>query len=287
MKLDGFKGLIFDVGMHDGSDTAFYLQQGYAVVAIEADPDLASAAAARFAAAINDGQLTILNVGIAERAGKATFWIADDNSVWNSFDVRIASRNGGRHHAIQIETTRFEDVLKTFGVPVYLKVDIEGYDALCVKDVGPGRLPRFISVESECAGDGDELSPKQAVQMLDLLRDAGYRRFKLISQDGFRTAGSTDLWKAVRRVLESAAYGKLRAPGFSSVARRLCHQDRLQRRNQFQFACGSTGPWGPGLLGRWRDYQAARTMYLRLREQYFRQNGVKTYSFWYDWHATY
>jgi hypothetical protein len=37
-----YRGLIFDIGMHDGSDTAFYLHQGYAVVGVEADPTLAA-----------------------------------------------------------------------------------------------------------------------------------------------------------------------------------------------------------------------------------------------------
>ena len=32
--------LIIDVGMHDGTDTAFYLAKGFNVVAIEANPGL-------------------------------------------------------------------------------------------------------------------------------------------------------------------------------------------------------------------------------------------------------
>src|SRR5438445_8577847 len=99
-----FKGVIFDVGMHDGTDTAFYLHQGYAVLAIEADPVLASRGGERFAAAIDAGQLQILNVGIAPRTGCATFWICDDNSLWSSLDKTIASRNHSRHHPVDIET---------------------------------------------------------------------------------------------------------------------------------------------------------------------------------------
>src|SRR5262245_65048946 len=89
---DRFKGVIFDVGMHDGADTASYLSRGYAVLAIEADPTLASAGLQRFDDAIRQGQLRILNVGIGEQEGVSTFWICDDNSVWNSFDAHIASR---------------------------------------------------------------------------------------------------------------------------------------------------------------------------------------------------
>ena len=126
---DQFKGVIFDVGMHDGTDTASYLSRGYAVLAIEADPTLVSSGAERFDDAIRRGQLQILNIGIGEQEGASTFWICDDNSVWNSFDERIASRNGCRHHAIRIVSRPFRAVLDEFGVPEYLKIDIEGAES--------------------------------------------------------------------------------------------------------------------------------------------------------------
>jgi hypothetical protein len=31
--------LIYDIGMHQGEDTEFYLQKGFNVIAFEADPD--------------------------------------------------------------------------------------------------------------------------------------------------------------------------------------------------------------------------------------------------------
>lgn len=39
------RDLVYDVGMHNGDDTAFYVSQGYRVVAIEADPAQAEAGA--------------------------------------------------------------------------------------------------------------------------------------------------------------------------------------------------------------------------------------------------
>ena len=49
------KKLIMDVGMYDGSDTAYYLKQGYRVVAIDANPDMIDAAKSRFNDAVNSG----------------------------------------------------------------------------------------------------------------------------------------------------------------------------------------------------------------------------------------
>jgi FkbM family methyltransferase len=274
--------------MHDGTDTAFYLHQGYAVLAIEADPVLALRAADRFADAVRSGQLQILNVGIARQTGAATFWICEDNSVWNSFDEAIASRNSSRHHPVEIETRQFADILATFGVPEYLKIDIEGFDWLCVADLDRRALPKYISVESECVADGATLTDVEATSMLTRLRDAGYTRFQLVSQDDFRSVVYPDRWRHVRRLVDSAAYGRLRVLRLAPIAKPFSHRGRmLARHGSYEFACGGTGPWGPGLLGRWMDYDTARTTYLGLRAEYFKDPEAKTYAFWYDWHATY
>jgi hypothetical protein len=42
---------------------------------------------------------------------------------------------------------RFASVLEEFGVPYYLKVDIEGDDILCLQDLNPQRLPKSMSME--------------------------------------------------------------------------------------------------------------------------------------------
>ena len=85
--------LIYDVGMHVGDDTAFYLSQGYRVVAVEADPKLVKAAWYRFRHEIEQGKLEIVNVGISDTEGYADFWVCEKVSEWNSFDRNIASRD--------------------------------------------------------------------------------------------------------------------------------------------------------------------------------------------------
>lgn len=282
-----FRTTVFDVGMHDGADTAFYLHQGCAVLAIEADPTLAAAGSDRFQNSIQNGQLHVLNVGIAQQTSTAAFWICDDHTPWNSFDVRIASRNGSRCHPINVPTWRFEDVLDRFGIPEYLKIDIEGHDWLCVQALGQNRLPRFISVESECVGDGETLSEDESLRMLNLLRDAGYSRFKLVAPEDFRTITYPDRLRFVRRLLDSAAYGKLSRFGLGLLARPFTVRRRLERLNgTYEFKDGSSGPWGKGLLGKWSSYEDARRTYLGLRNEYFERRLGETYAFWFDWHAT-
>ena len=42
------RSLVYDVGMNNGDDTAYYLHLGYRVVAIDADPTLIERAKLRF-----------------------------------------------------------------------------------------------------------------------------------------------------------------------------------------------------------------------------------------------
>src|SRR5712671_3651984 len=88
--------LIIDVGAHNGDDTAHYLQRGFRVVAIEANPALARAVTARFREQVASGTLAVLNVGISAAPGRQPFWVSEDNSVLSSFDRHLVERHGGR-----------------------------------------------------------------------------------------------------------------------------------------------------------------------------------------------
>ena len=56
--------LIYDVGMHKGEDTDFYLRKGFRVVAFEADPDLTGYCRKRFKEFLDSGQLKIVEGAI-------------------------------------------------------------------------------------------------------------------------------------------------------------------------------------------------------------------------------
>jgi hypothetical protein len=62
--------LIYDVGMNNGDDTAYYLSLGFRVVSIEANPELIEQAELRFAREIDSGRRTILNIGVADQEGE-------------------------------------------------------------------------------------------------------------------------------------------------------------------------------------------------------------------------
>lgn len=162
--------LIIDVGMHDGSDTAYYLHCGHNVVAIEADPQKCATAKSRFHEEINSGKLIIENVGIAPEPGFAQFWINEHNPSWSSFDREFGCRKNTKAHAIEVAVVRFRSILERHGVPHYLKIDIEGNDYVCLEDLRVEDVPQFISIEAH------------KIEYLCELHRLGYTANKVVNQ---------------------------------------------------------------------------------------------------------
>jgi FkbM family methyltransferase len=254
--------LIYDVGMHDGADSAYYLNEGYRVVALEANPVFAEQAARRFAQEIDQGRLTVLNVGIAPGEGTARFWVCDDRSDWSSFHRAIAAREGAAHHPIEVPLMPFGEVLERYGVPYYCKVDIEGNDHLCLAAMTPDRRPPFVSIE---------LSPKP---LLERLRELGYDRFKVIHQLSFtcpnRALSAVKACLPHQRLKESVEW-----------ANRLA---RRRRDGDWRFAVGSSGPLPERTRGRWLSHLEARRLCAELDRA--RRSGRAGRNDWFDLHAT-
>jgi FkbM family methyltransferase len=275
--------LIYDVGFHNGNDTAFYLHQGFRVVAIEADPDLAEQGRRRFREAIATGRLQLLHLGIAETSGTLPFYRNEVKSIWNSFRLDLVSRNGLPFHVVTVPAVRFGEVLAEHGVPYYLKIDIEGNDHLCLRDLDPENLPKYVSLEVQDHRERDETG---AVESLLLLSSLGYQRFKLIRQWDWLTLPLplTQRVRWMRRLSSSMAEGKLSRLGMAFLGRRWSPHAQIQDRNHWRFERGSSGPWGEGTLGKWMDLDQARDTYLEARRVYFADPANPDQIHW-DWHA--
>ncbi|MGB7593222.1 MAG: FkbM family methyltransferase [Terriglobia bacterium] len=283
--MEAHSDLIYDVGLFDGGDTAYYLFRGCNVVAVDANPLMVERARLRFAKEIQAKRLTLLNVGISETPGTATFWISDIPQ-FSSFERTLASRQGIGHRPVPVSTVPFSQILAENGVPHYLKIDIEGNERLCVDALRGTRLPRYISVESQTVVDSAVLSHEEAIAMLELLRDVGYQRFKLVKQDGLTPVRSNTAARFCMRLVTSAARGRLQVKGLSGIAEKFTDSARIAAGLGFVFSPGSSGPWGDDIPGGWMTFEKARSTYLREMHPFFsRERGLD--SFWYDWHATY
>jgi FkbM family methyltransferase len=167
--------LIFDVGCHIGEDADFYLQKGFTVVAVEANPTLCALLKSRFGKEIDAGRFTLVEKAIAESSGEVDFFVNLNNSIWGTIRPNMAARNMAEVERITVPSVAFSSVIRQFGVPYYLKIDIEGADLLCLKDLlSFAERPRFLSLEI----DHRSLLNKE----LALLRRLGYTKFQIIDQ---------------------------------------------------------------------------------------------------------
>ncbi|HZJ16485.1 MAG TPA: FkbM family methyltransferase [Chthoniobacteraceae bacterium] len=241
------RNLIYDVGMHLGENTEYYLSKGFEVLAVEANPTLVEQATQRFKREIANNKLTIVNVGISEGEGAQPFWISD-SSIWSSFDRENATRLGTPARSVTVECVRFATLLENFGVPFFLKIDIEGSDHLCLKDLRSDDLPQYLSIEAT------------EVTLVETLRQLGYTKFKCISQYSLTPIEIPPSREEQRlKRIEWMLYTKnpvvrlLRALGAKSyLNRQLSGPFAI---NGSTFPIGSSGPFGADLPGRWLGYE--------------------------------
>lgn len=280
--------LIYDVGMHNGDDTAYYLHRGFRVVAIDANPEACERASERFRAEIDSGRLTILNVGIAPKPESHVFWVCEEHPEWSSFNQHIAARDGAAHHAIHVNCRPLDEILKQYGVPFYLKVDIEGRDLLCIDALRTERdRPKYVSIE---LGQIDD-PLRKLVQL-------GYTGYKCISQATFLPLEHppidqqrySESWH--RLLTQRSLHLRLFRRMIGRMGRQwMAHKYRHTRRQEgWAFPPGSSGPFGEDTLGTWLTADGIREAYNHYRRLFDQGTpsvlwGNTAYSFWIDLHA--
>jgi len=85
--------LIMDIGMLNGEDSRFYLDKGFKVVAIEADPTLIKQNKERFAKEIQEGHLIIVPYAIHSHSGTTTFYVNPSAREWGTTAPHLVERN--------------------------------------------------------------------------------------------------------------------------------------------------------------------------------------------------
>ena len=167
------RDLIYDVGLHNGDDTAFYLRQGYRVVAVEANPALVEAGRKRFAAEIAEDKVSIVEAAIGHARHRTSFWISS-NPEYSSFNRQNAVKRDNTAQEIEVECRPLESIFAEHGTPYYLKIDIEGADHLCLRAIDGNDPPAYVSFE------------KGRLEDLIFAHSIGYCRFKMIDQETMR-----------------------------------------------------------------------------------------------------
>lgn len=170
--------IVYIVGAYKGQEFKYLLEEGYSIVAIEANPYFCKLLKEKFSKYISDGKVNIINKAIAE--GDTTNLYLSKHEDWCSTHKKIANRVEALDSIIQVECANLQDIINQHLIPYYLRIDIEGNDAMAV-----GQLkckPLYISCESECVGDGnDKKTEEEILKVLYSLKNKGYTKFKIVS----------------------------------------------------------------------------------------------------------
>lgn len=233
--------LVYDVGMHKGEDTQYYLKKGFRVVGFEANPALVDYCKIKFLKEIKNGKLKIIEGAIVElplehkEDMEVTFYRNNDKSVWGTISADWAHRNellGTCNTIIKVPVINFSRCIDKCGIPYYLKIDIEGMDTICLKALmNFEQKPDYVSIESEKA------SFEKLLEEFNLFTQLGYTRFKVIQQG------------SVSRQIEP------------NPSKEGCYVG-------YQFQEGSSGLFGQDLPYEWKDYNKTINEYRYIFSQY-------------------
>ena len=281
--------LIYDVGMHLGQDTAYYLSLGYDVIAVDAFPEMIENARRPFANELKNGKLLLLNFAMTDKDNDVVNFHISEKTEWNSINQNISTRQNQKSKSIQVPTVTLASLFQLYGVPYYCKIDVEGFDDICIQTLrGLPEKPTFISCETECFSENQIVSENDILATLNSLASIGYSKFKLIEQDflspllpgkSFYLNNKKEplLFRGIRRMVRP----------FNYQLKKMNFRELVSAKRGYQFPYGSTGPFGNNLDGLWMDYKTAKDTLLFHRNEFFsRKSETPIYTIWCDWHAT-
>jgi FkbM family methyltransferase len=204
--------IVFDLGFHRGEDTRYYLNVGYNVVAVEADPSLYNIGCKHFQEEIKTGRLVLLHAaltGITRNVSSVSFYPHPVCSEWGSIDQRWIQRNNILHkspHAapVHVRAVNLTWLIEHYGNPYYIKIDIEGADEEVVYDIRKlSVFPSFISWET-----GKESFFRVAKSHM-FLHGLGYRKFRIVQQAYMDTKAVKDLKNQKEYTFEAGSSGAM------------------------------------------------------------------------------
>jgi len=132
--------IIFDIGANEGAKADIFLRLGARVVAVEPDNTCQAILRDRFLSyRFRSCPVTIVNKAVSDKIGTADMWVDGPGSAVNTISRKWADyltnhREGFKyeHQGLEfsqskaIETTTITDLIKLYGMPFFVKIDVEG-----------------------------------------------------------------------------------------------------------------------------------------------------------------
>jgi FkbM family methyltransferase len=177
--LDGFhSGLIFDVGANDGFKTDVFLKLGARVVAVEPDQTNQEILRQKFLTyRLSRKPVVIVGKALSDNEAVETMWIDKPGSAKNTLSpkwVETLKHDDQRFNQhldfgqqTTVETTTLDKLIAAHGLPVFIKIDVEGHEPSVLRGLHSAvpylsfevNLPEFASEGRECVETLSRLAP--------------------------------------------------------------------------------------------------------------------------------
>lgn len=186
--------LIFDIGANEGFKTDLFLRLGARVVAIEPDETNQSILQERFVRfRFFRRPLVIVGKAVSDKSALETMWMDGPGSAVNTLSRKWATtlRGDKARHAYghcgldfaqqkTVETTTVEELISAHGVPIFIKIDVEGYELNVIRSLQ--RPVSYLSFEVNLP----EFRPEglQCVELLGRLAAVGKFNYAVDCEQG-------------------------------------------------------------------------------------------------------
>ncbi len=185
--------LVFDIGAHVGDRTACFRRLGARVIALEPQPDCAALLRDEFS---TDAQTQIIQAAIGAQKGSARLHRNESNPTVStlSTDFIAAARDaeGWREQnwtsEIDVPVLTLDDLIATHGVPIFIKIDIEGFEHEALKGLSQAVLAlsfEFTTIQRDVAR-----------ACIARLSELGYKSFRSSLGETLAFAQATPLYAA-------------------------------------------------------------------------------------------
>lgn len=209
--------LIFDIGANVGFKTDLFLRLGARVVAIEPDETNQSILKERFVRfRLLRSPLVIVGKAVSDKSAVETMWIDGPGSAVNTLSQKWATTLKGnkarqtyghcgldfeRHKTV--ETTTVEELISAHGVPIFIKIDVEGYELNVIRSLQ--RPVPYLSFEVNLP----EFMPEalQCIEILGRLAVTGKFNYAVDCEQGLaldRWLSADDFMCVLRQCTEDA-----------------------------------------------------------------------------------
>ncbi len=162
--------LVFDVGAHEGFVTQLLTELGYKVLAIEPSQRNVAILQVRFR---NNPDTTVLPVALSSQSGTHHFFESSTGFAfgtlsrkWKAIREETVPNKKAYRKPVTIVTTTLDTLIAQYGVPAFIKIDVEGYEENVLRGLTQkvpllsfeAILPHFLTETINCINYLDSLA---------------------------------------------------------------------------------------------------------------------------------